>query len=181
MRTLHRWVSLIAALFLVYVALTGVLLAMDEFAVHLSKLVRPVVQATPLPEERLDRMLTATLNAARAKAPDKALLSIRLRMYADIPEGIVWTDEFTPFAYVFDTRSGRELTPDTLGLSKFVMPWHMHQIVKRMHRGDIFGLSGRVMDVLVALALLTLCVSSIVMYWQLWQARRRTGRKPPFW
>jgi uncharacterized iron-regulated membrane protein len=181
MRKLHRWISLVAALFLAYVAVTGVMLVADQSAVLLSHLVRPVMPVTPLRDEQLSQMLAATYRAAQARFPGQRILSVELRMYGDTPEGIVWTDQATPYAHVFDTDTGQELTPDSLKLSKFLMPWHMHQVVKRMHRGDIIGLSGRWMGLLVGLALLTLCATSLQMYWQLYSRRWRSGRRSPFW
>jgi uncharacterized iron-regulated membrane protein len=181
LRKLHRWISLLAAVFLIYVAVTGMMLVADQSAVLVSNLVRPVMPVTPLRDEQLAQMLAATYQAAHQRFPGQHLLSVELRMYGPTPEGIAWTDEPTPYAFVFDTRTGEELTPDSLKLSKFLLPWHMHQVVKRMHRGDIIGLSGRWMDLLVGLALLILCLTSLQMYWQLFSRRWRSGRRSPFW
>jgi len=180
-RRIHRWLSIVSVLLLLYVAVTGMMLVADQSAVLVSHLKRPVMPVTPLDDSQLAAMLAATDAAARRRFPGRELTSVELRMYGDTPEGIIWTDDFTPYAYVFDTRTGRELTPDDLRLSKFLMPWHLHQVVKRMHRGDVIGLSGRWLDLLVGLALLTLCITSVQMYWQMLARRWKSGRRGVFW
>jgi uncharacterized iron-regulated membrane protein len=50
-----------------------------------------------------------------------------------------------------------------------------------MHRGDIFGMPGRWLDSLGALALLYLLLSGAVMYTQLWMSRARSGRRELIW
>lgn len=181
MRRLHRWVSIVAAFFLLNVSVTGAMLALDEGAVLISGLQRPIYAYGTLSDAQLAQALTATEEAAQRQLPGQRLLSVKLRVYHDIAEGIVWTDEFTPFAYVFDARSGAMLTPNSEHLSKFFMPWHMHQLVKRMHRGDILGLSGRWMGLLTGLSLLFLAISGIVMYFDLLGNRRGRGHRELFW
>jgi uncharacterized iron-regulated membrane protein len=66
----------------------------------------------------------------------------------------------------------------TLG---FPFGWELHQRMKRLHRGDFFGMPGRWLDSLGGLAMLYLLLSGAVMYGQLLARRAKSGRRELIW
>jgi len=63
----------------------------------------------------------------------------------------------------------------------FPFEWGAHETWKQLHRGDLFGINGRWVDLLGGAAILFLAVSGCVMYLQMYKVRRRQGRRGPFW
>lgn len=191
-RTLHRWIAIVAALFLAYVAVTGMLLAMDDIALRLSGLL-PVANGgevpnqpqalTTLQPQDLARWLGNVERGARRIAPEARFNSVWVRVRGNRIQGIVTTGAPDPRQLTFDAVSGERLLPDSPSLrpTGYVLRWDIHQIVKRLHRGDFFGLTGRWMSVACGLSLLFLVCSALVMYGQLLLARRRLGRNALFW
>jgi len=92
-------------------------------------------------------------------------------------------DDVIPQPALFDLASSREITDPAAGQTDRTigLPWKYHQIAKRIHRGDIIGLSGRLMDLLTGLSLLFLVISAAKIYFDLWRSRRRLGRSGLFW
>lgn len=193
MRKLHRWIAIVAAAFLINKAATGTLLAFDEIFVQRPPIAagaagmaagaRPAMisgpagadgATTPIEDAEALRMLSVVHRAAEQAFPNTPVLSIRLRTLQDSPQGIVSFGGENAQTVVFDAHTGERIeNPFTL-LTR-------HQILKSLHRGDIFGFNGRFLDVAVGLSLLFLCVSAITMYAQLLSRRIRAGHKNIFW
>jgi len=53
--------------------------------------------------------------------------------------------------------------------------------LKAWHRGNIIGMPGQVLGLLVGLSLIALVVTGVVLYFKLWAARRKAGRPGFFW
>lgn len=194
LRRLHRWTAIVAAVFLLNKAITGAWLAYDEIfvarqpaATRLGRVTSPALPGmavsgaaaqegttSPISDAQALSMLTVVNRAARRAEPDVAIASIRLRVLHDEPQGVVAFAGPAPHTRVFDAHSG-----DTLSSAFSLLT--RHQLLKSLHRGDVFGFGGRFLDVAVGLSLLFLAGSSLVMYGQLWSARRRLGRKGWFW
>jgi uncharacterized iron-regulated membrane protein len=202
MRFLHRCVALFAVAFLLLFTATGLIIGSDEIALHLSGKLPPDFEANgmtlqapaasqpnhataaePIAPQELQRMLAAGIRGAARVAPDRKLLVVKLRIANGMKQAIVWTDQYIPQQYVFDTSTGALVTPDSPGqqATGYMWPWPVHQMAKRIHRGDLLGLPGRVVDVLAGLSLLFLAVSGAVMYWDMLARRRRGGRRGWFW
>ena len=192
-RTLHRWGSIVAALFITVVALSGTWLAYESliFGIymehHSPQPGRPPARqsgVTPLSDERLPAMLTTTLQAYASSLPGQPLKVLRLRVYAGMPQGVVVAglgDDTQQM--VFNAVSGRRVSETEPGYPETGFPfgWQAHQIAKQIHRGDYIGLSGRWMDLSAGVTLIYLSVSGLVMYIDMWQRRRRSGRKALIW
>ncbi|HTP39069.1 MAG TPA: PepSY-associated TM helix domain-containing protein [Steroidobacteraceae bacterium] len=194
-RTLHRWISLASAAFLIVVTLSGMFLAYESlvFGYYLSARLpapgqppkaRPPSAITPLTDAQLPSMLGTSLDAWRTTLPGQPLKVLRLRTYGGMPQGIVIAglgDDTQQVA--FNATTGKEVSvtepgyPDT----GFPFGWHAHQIAKQIHRGSYLGLTGRWMDFLSGLALIFLSISGGWMYWEMWSKRRRSGRKALIW
>jgi uncharacterized iron-regulated membrane protein len=195
-RSLHRSVSAVAAVFLLVVAVTGTLLSIDSLSFGLYRAFYPdrLVHgfspvgtvgdfSTPLREGEIDPMLATTLAAYRAHAGDRPIKAIRLRYFAGHPQGIVIAGGEVTEQLIFNARSGA-----TEGLSGAGYPytgfptgWQLHELLKKIHRGDIIGVPGRVIDLLSGLSLAFLSISGLALYLDLKGRRSKAGRKGFFW
>jgi len=193
-RVLHRAVSIVAALFLLEIAITGTLLAVDNIAVSffvraqgkgLAGANSPVSgsQASPLIDAGLPAMLRTTVTAAGNYAPGTPIKVIRLRYFAGMPQGVVITGGGDTRQLVFNASTGRKALEYEHGypITGFPLGWEEHEVVKQIHRGDYFGLTGRWIDLLAGLSLLFLSCSGLAMYLDMWGKRRKLGRSSPFW
>jgi uncharacterized iron-regulated membrane protein len=200
MRRLHRWISIVAAAFVLYVAVTGFVMAFDNVwgAVSMAAhgLTLPSANGGPPPallkmfaddgtvsEDNILAMSRTTLAAASKASDAPSPRVVRLRTYGGMPQGVVITGDEVARQLVFDARTGQPAGLYEAGYPKTPMPfeWGAHETWKRLHRGDYFGLTGRWMDLLSGLAILFLTISGIVMYLQVRRARVRTGRRGVFW
>jgi uncharacterized iron-regulated membrane protein len=192
-RTLHRWLSIVASVFILVIALSGTWLAVESLVfgfyltAHLPKPGQPFVRqtgVTPLPDAQVPAMLASTLGAAQLALADQPLKVVRLRVYGGMPQGIIVSglgDDTQQTA--FNAATGRKVSLTEPGYppTGFPFGWQAHQIAKQVHRGSYIGLSGRWMDLFGGAAILFLSLSGMVMYYNLWQSRRRSGRKALIW
>src|SRR6266702_3947583 len=197
-RSLHRWVSVFAALFLMVVSITGTLLSIDSLAlwvyryVHappgssLSHLPFPIGMdgdfSTPLPDTKLPEMLGTTLSAYRAGDRAAPIKVLRLRYFAGMPQGVIITGGDTR-QLVFNADTGKRASTTEPGYpyTGFPFGWEEHELVKKIHRGDALGIPGRLVDLFAGFSLVFLSASGLVMYLDLLRRRRRAGRKQLFW
>jgi uncharacterized iron-regulated membrane protein len=187
-RALHRSISISAALFLSVTTLSGAWLAYESliFGMYLSHAPKDFFQkdaASPLIDSTLPAMLDSTLSAYQAMRPGIPARAIRLRYYGGMSQGVVITGEETADQLVFNTKTGRtvRLTEPGYPDTGFPFGWQAHQWAKSIHRGDFFGLTGRITSLLAGLSMAYLSVSGIVMYWRMWRKRRATGRRGFVW
>ena len=101
-----------------------------------------------------------------------------------MPQGVVVTGlgddtQQTVFNAVTGRRVG--LTEPGYPPTGFPFGWQAHQIAKQIHRGSYIGLSGRWMDLFGGLSMVYLSLSGAVMYFELWNRRRRSGRRALLW
>lgn len=172
---------MLCALPLFVVTVSGTILAVDQSAAKLPIASTPPLPVSPLRDEEIAALFDRSEMVRQASLQRTTLTSIKVRRVGQVYESIYWTKEALPFARVYDLRTGREVTPETLGLSRFVLPWHWHQLLKRVHNGSIIGLPGRLFDLLMGIAICFLAVSGGTMFFDLYNARRRKGRTNPFW
>jgi uncharacterized iron-regulated membrane protein len=190
-RTLHRAISLVAALFLAVIAASGFVLSSGSVPVAINKIfnqnLRPgltVDVSSPLAEAELPGMLHVTLTAYRKVSGDLPVKVVRLRYFAGMPQGVVVAgNDAGTKQLAFNAVTG-----DKAGLSGPGYPdtnqtygWQVAQIAKQLHRGDWMGPAGRYVDLLAGLSLLYLTISGLVMYFELWSRRRKAGRHGLLW
>ena len=196
-RSLHRGISIVAALFLLIVSASGTLLALDAFGLGLYQITHKDAGryarfppgavddfSSPLSDEKLPAMLRTTLSAARETRGASPIKAIRLRYFNGIPQGILIAgtgDNTSQLIYNADTGKPMGITEPGYPKTHYHLGWSEHEIVKKIHRGDFFGLPGRFMDLFAGLSLIFLCVSGLVMYVDLLRRRRRGGRTALFW
>jgi uncharacterized iron-regulated membrane protein len=190
-RQLHRWLSILMALPLLVVTVSGMWLAIESagLALSIGKLgpqmgdpLRPGA-LTALDDAALPAMLVVTLAAAEAEAGGEPVKVVRLRDYAGYHQGVVVTGGADSRQLVFDARSGEAMALTEPGYPPVPFPfgWQAHETAKHIHRGDIAGLTGRWLDLLAGLALVYFALSGGVMYLRLWRKRAGGGRRGLFW
>ena len=195
-RSLHRSVSVVAAVFLLVVAVTGTLLSIDSLyfglyrAFYPERLVdgfSPVGTlgdfSTPLSNDDVDPMLATTLQSFREEQGGRPIKVIRLRSFAGHPQGVVVAGGTDTAQLIYNARSGERegLSGSGYPFTGFPTGWQLHELLKQIHRGDVIGVPGRVIDLLAGLSLAFLSVSGLVVYLDLRSRRAKSGRKNLFW
>jgi uncharacterized iron-regulated membrane protein len=193
-RRLHRWIGVVSAALLLNIALSGSFLAYEEIQLHLfldhgigfplyprpSPL--PPVSTGSLPSD-FNGMLQTSYRAALASHPGSGIAAIQLVVRDGDPKGLVTLGGSAPQTLAFNPVSGAPVSDWATGGVQVGNGYYadFHQFVKRLHRGDVFGFRGRYVDIASGLALLYLVISSFLLYFDLYQRRRNTGRKGFFW
>ncbi len=186
-RYLHRSVSIVCAILLAWVTLTGAWLTADglyrSFDIMRTGGIPPLSKPVAIEDSRLHDMLQVTLAAAKAKTGDAPLKVVRLRNYGGYRQGVVVTGGQTSEQLVFNADTGAAMSETEPGYphAHFPFGWQAHQWAKNLHRGGVVGLPGRSLDLIAGLALIYLSLSGAVMYWQMWQRRRLNGRNQIVW
>ncbi len=57
----------------------------------------------------------------------------------------------------------------------------LHESIMHIHSGEFFGKFGNVIGLICGLALFFFSISGLWMYWQMFQARSKNGRREVFW
>ncbi len=188
-RTWHRGIALVAALFLGVVSVSGTLLAVDSFALQVFRWTHPKDllyglvpigmvgdYSSPMTAEELPSMLTTTLDAYNRLEGDRPIKVIRLRYFAGMPQGVIIAGGATTQQLVFNAKTGAGVTSSEPGYPYMGFPfgWREHELMKKIHRGDILGIPGRVMDLLSGLALIYLSASGLWLYF----GQRKAPKRP---
>lgn len=192
LRTSHRSISLVAAFLLLFVSITGTLLSIDSFALQIYRTAfahgrfpagMTADYSSPLAEAALPEMLGVTLAAYRREQAERPIKAVRLRTFAGYPQGVVIAGGTDTAQLVFNASTGRHMSMTEAGYpyTGFPTGWELHELLKRIHRGDAFGLPGRFLDLFAGLSLVFLTSSGLWMYLDLWRRRRRAGRTALFW
>lgn len=176
MRKIHRWLSTCAIFFLLFVAATGVILQIQKISggdeddpdnIHVSDAL-----ATTTPPTLYSAMLDRTLARARERAPGKPIVSITLRM-GEQPQGIVVLAGDPGRKITVAARNGQVLTDES---------YEAESLIMRIHDGEIFGDTGVVLGVLWGSALVILCITGFVVYFDLYRRRAKLrGKWQIFW
>ncbi len=57
----------------------------------------------------------------------------------------------------------------------------LHEAIMHIHSGEFFGKFGNAIGLICGLALFFFSISGLWMYWQMFQARSKNGRRAVFW
>jgi len=182
MRSLHRVVSVAAAVLLILVAASGTWLGFES-SWHTFVTRAAPVAPTPLVDSQAERIALAGLASFRASEPSTPIRAIRARIYAGHEQGVIVTAGPVTRQRVFDTATGNEvgLSESYYPASGFPLGMDVHEWVKHFHSGYLFGLPARLLDFVAGLALVFLSVSGLLMYIEMYGRRARSGRKGVFW
>ena len=191
-RTLHRAIALSSAVFLMVVAVSGAWLAFESLmrAVNIARntsyfhgVSAPVDVPAPVADADVPGMSRTVLAAYRTAMPGRPIKALRLRSFGNMVQGVFITGGEETEQVVFDAVTGRRasLTEPEYPITAYPFGWQAHQTAKHIHRGDIIGLSGRWMDLFAGFSLVYLSISGLVMYYEMWNKRRRIGRSELLW
>lgn len=182
-RSLHRIVSLGAAVFLVAIAFSGTFLGFESVWHTFVKIDFEADATTPMTDDQVRSIAAAGLAAFRKAEPDTPIKVIRARIYGGMKQGMIVTGGASTRQIVYDTDHGTVATLYEPGypVSGFPFGTQVHEDIKHFHSGDLFGLPARFMNLLGGLALVYLSVSGVVMYAQLWRRRRSNGKSSLLW
>jgi uncharacterized iron-regulated membrane protein len=198
-RSTHRAVSIVAAVFLLVVSISGTLLSLDTFALGIYGMTHSSAGrysrfpygmigdlSSPIPEAKLPGMLSTTLSAFRAAKGEAPIKVLRLRSYSGMPQGLIVSggdraDDTGQIVFNAETGKTASMTEKSYPYQGFPFGWEEHELMKQIHRGDALGIPGRLMDVFAGLSLVYLSASGLSMYADLLRRRWRGGRKQLFW
>ncbi len=186
LKSLHRAIALVSSIFLMVVTVSGTLLSIDSFVLQIYRATVPSEMihgfpagmsadySTPLAASELPGMLDATLAAYQAAEGVRPIKVIRLRYFGGMAQGVIVTGGPATTQILFNTATGRRVSMTEPGYPRTGFPfgWEEHELMKRIHRGDVFGLTGRFMDLFAGLSLIYLSASGLWMYIDL---KRRRG------
>ena len=117
--------------------------------------------------------------------PGVPIKVLRLRNFAGMPQGVVIAGNGSGDAHqsAYNSMTGLPASEWEPGYppTGYLTGWQFHETVKKIHRGDYFGITGRWFDLVTGLAIIFLPVSGGVMYYTMWIQRRRAGRKSLYW
>lgn len=209
MRKLHRWISAAAMALLAWVAITGTLLACLEVTVpYTGMLPSNYPQPGPfqfdakgpaLDANALEAQLLTALRAATTANQGAGITAVDIQLQGDVaaPHANVTLTGRDVQRFAFDAGTGASLAPvattsqvETIatatGRGRFQVAFlrarpYLHYWLERLHRGNVIGISGQVMDILTGLSFIFLSVTGIVMYFQMLARRRKIGRPALFW
>jgi uncharacterized iron-regulated membrane protein len=178
-RKWHRWIGFPAAVFLLFAALTGFLVAFTEFFGEeealreaTRNLVSPVSTASPR-SAWADPMSTA-IATVQGRAPGAPIDRITIQFKGDQPTVTVFLGKPTggeDKLFVLDARTGAQIREDT---------YADKPILHRIHSGEFFGDGGLVFAMFWAMALSVLTVTGLIIYWTM-RRRNGTGLQKVFW
>lgn len=164
-RRWHRWIGLPAALFLLFAACTGFLLAVTEFFGEdealreaTRDLVSPVTVAMPLNVTGPVAQALAVVAAQSAGAPiDK----VEIQLKGKEPTVTIFTGKPTggeDRKFVVNANTGTLIRTEAYVDKPFLL---------RLHSGEAFGDGGLVGAMFWALALVALTVSGLAIMWRM--------------
>jgi hypothetical protein len=193
MRTWHRWIMTVVVVALSYWIGSGLLMAIYDasdatqvWAIEGggpgARLTDAARTARSIPDPA---SLATPIGAALESVGSMPYASVDLRMVGEMPRlefaeasgerstmRRFYADTAAPMTQqVADGETGAP-PPDNVTKRNTLKAWH---------RGNIVGLPGQLLGLLVGLSLITLVVTGVVLYFKLWAARRKAGRPGFFW
>ncbi|HKG91595.1 MAG TPA: PepSY-associated TM helix domain-containing protein [Gemmatimonadaceae bacterium] len=178
-RKWHRWIGFPAALFLLFAAVTGFLVAFTEFFGEAERereatreLVSPVTLRSP--PDVWSSALARALATAAAQAGDAPVDRVTIQMKGPRPTVAVYTGKPAggeDRKLVLDARTGALLSSEAYADKPFLY---------RLHSGEAFGDGGLVLAMLWGLSLALLALSGLVIYLRM-RRRDAAGLRRVFW
>jgi uncharacterized iron-regulated membrane protein len=162
-RKWHRWVGFVAAPFLLYAAVTGFCLAVNEFFgedEELRENLRQVVSPVRLPadETTWSGPIAKAMAIVAKQAPGAPIDKITVEFKGEPPVVTVYTGKpegGEDRKFIVDARTGELIRTEVYVDKPFLV---------RLHSGEAWGDGGLVFAMLWALALVTAIVTGLVIY-----------------
>jgi len=179
-RQLHRWVGFPASIFLIFAAITGVLVAITEFFGEdealreaTRNLVSPVTVASPA--DAWSGPIARAITGAASVSANAPIDKIETQFKGPSPTVTIFTGKPTggeDRKLVFNANTGALVSNETYADKPFLY---------RLHSGEAFGDGGLVVAMFWGTALAILGVTGLVIYWSMRGKRELTGIKRIFW
>ena len=178
-RKWHRWVGFPAAIFLLWAATTGFLVAFTEFfgeAEALREATRDLVSpvTTSSPASAWSGPVAAAVATVASQAGTAPIDSITIQFKGNQPTVSLFIGKPTggeDRKFVVDARNGSLIRTDAYVDKPFL---------NRLHSGEAFGDGGLVFAMAWALALVTLVSTGLIIYFLL-RPKKRAGLQQVFW
>ena len=178
-RKWHRWIGFPAALFLLFAATTGFVVAATEFfgeAEALREATRdltsPVTTAAAGPE--WSEPIARAMKLAEQRAPAAPIDRITVQFKGTQPTVTVFLGRpggGEDRLFVIDAKTGALIKEDA---------YADKPLVNRIHSGEWFGDGGLVFAMFWAAALAVLTISGLIIYWTM-RRRNAVGLQKVFW
>lgn len=178
-RRWHRWIGFPAALFLLFAAVTGFIVASTEFfgeAEALREATRDLVSPVSTGSDPLSwsTPISKAMAASARRAPGAPIDRITVQFKGEIPTVTVFLGKpggGEDKTFVFNARTGVLIKEDA---------YADKPLINRIHSGEWFGDGGLVFAMFWATALAVLTVSGLIIYWTM-RRRNATGLQKFFW
>jgi len=179
-RKWHRWIGFPAGIFLVFAAVTGVLVACVEFfgaderlREATRDLISPVTVSSVVGPA--GAAIARAMTSAATIAPNAPIDKIEMQFKGDNPTVTVFTGKPTggeDRKLVFNARTGALEANETYADKPFLY---------RLHSGEAFGDGGLVVAMFWGAALAVLGTTGLYIYWTMRGHRRLQGIRRVFW
>lgn len=178
-RRWHRWIGFPAALFLLFAATTGFLVATTEFfgeAEALREATRDLTSpvTTASPSSAWSDPIAKAMAAAQQRAPGAPIDRITTQFKGTQPTVTIYLGRpggGEDRLFVFDATSGAFIKEDA---------YADKPLLNRIHSGEWFGDGGLVFAMFWAIALAVLTISGLIIYWTM-RRRNAVGLQKLFW
>src|SRR5437764_878196 len=165
MRKWHRWIALPAALLLLSVGITGVILQFQQFfgaeEAEREKLATVTSSYTlDTPSSDLAAKLERARVSVRAKVPDARLEAVEMQLKGDHPTVTLHVVGTNPRKFVVNANTGAIETDERDERESFIL---------RLHTGEVFGDGGVVLGMFWGTALVVLVITGAILYWQMYR------------
>ncbi|NOT39508.1 MAG: PepSY domain-containing protein [Alphaproteobacteria bacterium] len=176
MRRIHRWAGVTVALFLFVVAVSGVILQVQKLAGDEGEREEQSVRgsvSTSTANDAFAAMLSRSLDAVRAAAPNEPIVSVELRLAGDTTQVLVTMPGEPGRRITVNAQSGKVTSDEA---------YERESIFLRIHSGEILGEPGVVIGLLWGLGLVILSATGIIVYLNMYAKRRAVrGKGRVFW
>jgi hypothetical protein len=182
MRNFHRWVALPAAIFLFFIAATGVLLHIDMIRLghappgHEPKPAGPAAREAPMPTDaELSEMVARVVGAARNANPALSIKNIQLDLSGP---------EVTAILGAGGAPGSPQIKINAITGAVIIEPpppADFHYTLQDLHAGYFFGWAGRIISLVSGLSILVITFTGFQLWWAMYKRRRAAGKKGFFW
>ena len=178
-RRWHRWIGFPAAVFLLFAAVTGFIVASTEFfgeAEALREATRDLTSPvnTASASDTWEQPIAKAMAAAKQRAPGAPIDKITVQFKGDQPTVTVYLGKpggGEDRLFVFDAHTGALIKDDA---------YTDKPLINRIHSGEWFGDGGLVFAMFWSVALAFLTMSGLVVYWTM-RRRNPVGLQKVFW
>ena len=178
-RRWHRWIAFPAALFLLFAAITGFIVAANEFFGEeeaLREATRDLTSpvSTSSQADAWSAPMSKAMAAAQQRAPGAPIDKVTVQFKGDQPTVTVYLGKpggGEDRLFIFDARNGSLIKEDA---------YADKPLLNRIHSGEWFGDGGLVFAMIWAVALAFLTISGVWIYWTM-RRKSPVGWQKVFW